>query len=123
MWHYSTVLETTGVGIGRLGLPGLVPRSERRRFFGRMHQDFVRYRPGSYRHPPGARGVKLRLVERNAYLTYSLLEPLNQLRVALRPRRTMPWRHALARASAPDERAASGRPAFRHRAQQSERDR
>ena len=84
IWHYSTVLETTGPGIGRVGLPGLVPRSERRRFFGRMHEDFARYRPAGYRHPPGARGVKLRLVERNAYLTYSLLEPLNQLRVALR---------------------------------------
>jgi CDP-glycerol glycerophosphotransferase len=84
IWHYSTVLETTGAGIGRFGLPGLVPRRDRRRFFGRMHQDFVRYRPAGYRHPPGPRGAKLRLVERDAYLGYSLLEPLNQARVALR---------------------------------------
>ena len=84
IWHYSTVLETTGPGVGRLGLPGLVPRRDRRRFFRRMHRDFVRYRPAGYRHPPGPRGAKLRLVERDAYLSYSLLEPLNQARVAVR---------------------------------------
>jgi len=84
IWHYTTVLETTGPGVGRVGLPGLVPRADRRSFFHRMHEDFVRYRPAGYRHPPGARGAKLRLVERDAYLTYSVLEPLNQARVALR---------------------------------------
>jgi CDP-glycerol glycerophosphotransferase len=84
IWHYSTVLQTTGPGIGRIGRPGLVPRSERHEFFTRMHADFVRYRPASYQHPVGPRGAKLRLVERNAYWTYSLLEPLNQARVALR---------------------------------------
>jgi CDP-glycerol glycerophosphotransferase len=84
IWHYSTVLETTGPGLGRFGLPGLVPRRDRRRFFRRMHRDFVRYRPAGYRHPPGPRGAKLRLVERDAYVSYSLLEPLNQARVTLR---------------------------------------
>jgi CDP-glycerol glycerophosphotransferase len=84
IWHYSTVLETTGPGVGPVGLPGLVPRAERHRFFRRMHEDFARYRPAAYQHPPGPRGAKLRLVERNAYWTYSLLEPLNQARVAVR---------------------------------------
>ncbi len=84
IWHYTSVLETTGPGVGRLGLPGLVPRRDRRRFFRRMHEDFVRYRPAGYRHPRGPRGAKLRLVERDAYLAYSVLEPLNQARVALR---------------------------------------
>jgi glycosyltransferase involved in cell wall biosynthesis len=82
--HYSTVLETTGPGIGRVGLPGLVPRGERRQFFERMHEDFQRYHPDGYRHPDGPRGMKLRLVERGAYRRYSLLEPLNQARVAMR---------------------------------------
>jgi len=86
--HYSTVLETTGPGIGRFGLPGLVPRSERKQWFARMHGDFVRYRPASYQHPPGARGAKLRLVERGAYWTYSVLEPLNQARVRLQQARS-----------------------------------
>jgi CDP-glycerol glycerophosphotransferase len=84
IWHYTTVLQTTGPGIGRVGLPGLVPRAERHDFFRRMHDDFQRCRPDSYRHPAGARGAKLRLVERGAYWTYSVLEPLNQARVAVR---------------------------------------
>jgi CDP-glycerol glycerophosphotransferase len=84
IWHYSTVLESTGLGVGRVGLPGLVPRSERREFFARMHADFQRYRPASYRHPDGPRGAKLRLIENGAYGTYSLLEPLNKGRVAAR---------------------------------------
>ncbi|MFZ0047028.1 MAG: glycosyltransferase [Streptosporangiaceae bacterium] len=84
IWHYSTVLETTGFGVGRVGLPGLVPRAERQRFFRRMHEDFRRYRPDGYQHPAGPRGAKLRLVERGAYRSYSWLEPLNQARVAIR---------------------------------------
>lgn len=91
IWHYTTVLQTTGVGIGRLGLPGLVPRADRNRFFARMHEDFIRHRPPAYEHPPGARGAKLRMVERGAYWTYSVLEPLNQARVAIR-RRLSPLR-------------------------------
>jgi CDP-glycerol glycerophosphotransferase len=78
IWHYTTILGTGGNGIGT---GGLVPRRARRMFFWRMHQDYVRWRPAGYRHPPGARGVKFRLVERNAYRTYSVLEPVNQLRV------------------------------------------
>ena len=84
IWHYSTVLQATGLGLGPVGRPGLVPRGERRRFFERMHSDYVRYRPAGYRLPPGARGAKLRLIERGAYWTYELLEPANKLRVAAR---------------------------------------
>lgn len=81
IWHYATILGTGGVGVGAAGSGGLVPRRARRMFFERMHQDYRRWRPAGYRHPPGARGVKFRLVERNAYRTYSVLEPVNQLRV------------------------------------------
>ena len=70
IWHYTTVLP-------------LVPRAARRRYFRRMHEDFGRRRPPAYIRPHGARGVKFGLVERNAYWTYSALEPLNQLRVLL----------------------------------------
>jgi CDP-glycerol glycerophosphotransferase len=84
VWHYGTVLQAGGIGIGPIGRSGLVPRRDRRRFFARMHEDFVRYAPPGYRHPPGARGAKFRLVERNAYWTYELLEPPNRARVALR---------------------------------------
>jgi len=74
IWHYTTVFARPG---------RLVPPAQRRYFFGRMHEDFVRYRPPGYRHPPGARGVKFRLIERNSYRMYCLLEPVNQLRVLL----------------------------------------
>jgi len=86
IWHYTTVLG------GRTGRGGLVPRAARRAFFEHMHEDFARYRPPGYRHPRGFRGVKFRLVERNAYVVYSALEPVNRVRVLLaqaasRPRR------------------------------------
>ncbi len=88
IWHYTTILGTggtgvgaAGIGVGAAGIGGLVPRRARRMFFERMHQDYGRWRPAGYRHPRGARGVKFRLVERNAYRTYSVLEPVNQLRV------------------------------------------
>jgi glycosyltransferase involved in cell wall biosynthesis len=72
IWHYGAVLEA-----GRL-----VPRADRARFFERMHADFLQYRPGGYRMPRGARGIKFRLIERGAYQTYELLEPVNRIRVA-----------------------------------------
>lgn len=74
IWHYASVLATTG----------LVPRDERRQFFDRMHADFVRYSPDHYALPSGAKGAKFRLIKRNAYVTYELLEPVNRVRVALR---------------------------------------
>jgi CDP-glycerol glycerophosphotransferase len=84
IWHYTTILASTGIGAGRRRGAGLVPRAERKRFFERMHEDFVRYAPPGYRHPAGARGAKFRLIERGAYRTYLLLEPLNQARLTLR---------------------------------------
>jgi CDP-glycerol glycerophosphotransferase len=83
IWHYSVILATGGFGVGRFGVGGMVPRRRRREFFDRMSADFARLRPAGYQLPPGARGAKLRLVERDAYLTYSLLEPVNRLRVRL----------------------------------------
>lgn len=81
--HYCAVLATTGLGLGRFGRAGLVPRSERKRFFERMHADFVSYQPPGYRPPSGARGAKFRLIKQGSYLTYELLEPINKLRVAV----------------------------------------
>ena len=71
IWHYTTLLP-------------LVPRRRRREFFHRMSADFRRWRPGVFRFPPGPRGVKFRLTERDAYWAYVLLDPLNRLRVRLR---------------------------------------
>jgi glycosyltransferase involved in cell wall biosynthesis len=84
IWHYTALLQSGGIGLGRIGRPGLVPRSERRAFFRRMHADFVEHRPAGYRRPHGARGAKFALIERDAYWTYEVLEPVNRLRIALR---------------------------------------
>jgi CDP-glycerol glycerophosphotransferase len=83
IWHYTTVLQATRPGAGLIGGGSLVPRRRRREFFARMSADFRKYRPAGWAYPGGARGVKFRLVEKNAYLAYSALEPVNQLRVLL----------------------------------------
>ncbi|MGD0373201.1 MAG: glycosyltransferase [Streptosporangiaceae bacterium] len=79
IFHYTTILGKGGRGIGPVGADGLVPRRLRHRFFAMMHADFLTYRPAGYRFPGGARGAKFRLIERDAYWTYSVLEPLNTL--------------------------------------------
>jgi CDP-glycerol glycerophosphotransferase len=71
IWHYTTLLP-------------LVPAPRRREFFHRMSVDFRRWRPEDFRLPAGLRGVKFRLVARDAYWAYCYLDPLNRLRVALR---------------------------------------
>jgi CDP-glycerol glycerophosphotransferase len=86
IWHYAAILGTGGRGPGQAGAARLVPGSQRRRFFAMMHADFLAYRPECYRFPGGARGARFRLIERNAYRTYSLLEPVNRLRVRARAR-------------------------------------
>ena len=73
IWHYTTLLP-------------LVPRRRRREFFHRMSADFRRWRPPGAVFPPGPRGLKFRLVARDAYRTYSFLDPFNRWRVALRAR-------------------------------------
>jgi CDP-glycerol glycerophosphotransferase len=70
MWHYTTVLP-------------LVPPRRRRAFFRQMTGDFRRWRPPEFTFPPGPRGMKLRLVGRGAFWTYSALEPLNRIRLVL----------------------------------------
>ncbi len=94
IWHYASILEagrTGRPGHGLLPSGGLVPPGERRRFFERMHEDFIRYRPEAYRHPKGARGAKLRLVERGAFRAYCLLEPVNQARLRARAAAGARW--------------------------------
>jgi glycosyltransferase involved in cell wall biosynthesis len=73
MEHYTTILGA-----------GLVPRPARRDYFRRMARDFRRFRPPGYQRPPGMRGLKMRLVERDGYRAYSVLGPLNGLRVGVR---------------------------------------
>ncbi len=79
--HYSTVLAS-----------GLVPRRARRGFFHKMAADYRRYRPAGYRRPPGLRGMKVALIEWDAYGAYQVLGPLNNARVAAA--RILPARRA-----------------------------
>jgi CDP-glycerol glycerophosphotransferase len=73
IWHYTTLLP-------------LVPSRRRREFFHRMSADFRRWRPAGFRFPAGLRGIKFRLVARDAYRTYSGLDALNRWRLAARVR-------------------------------------
>ena len=71
--HYTSILAS-----------GLVPRSARKQFFGRMAADFQRYRPPGYHGPAGLRGLKTGLISGGAYRAYTMLAPVNNARVAAR---------------------------------------
>jgi CDP-glycerol glycerophosphotransferase len=89
IWHYTTLLP-------------LVPRRRRREFFHRMSADFRRWRPEDFAgFPPGLRGLKFRLVARDAYWTYSLLDPFNRLRVALGARQRPAGKESMTSGAAP----------------------
>jgi len=65
MWHYVTVLRN----------PVRVSRTSRRRFFERIHQDYVKYLPpGGYPAPKGANIVRHKLVARGAFRQYEAVE-------------------------------------------------
>jgi CDP-glycerol glycerophosphotransferase len=83
IWHFTTILDTGGFGIGPVGIDGLVRRRDRHQFFRNMHGDFVYYRPAGYHPGGGPRGIKFRLVEKNAYWLYSILEPVNKIRTKI----------------------------------------
>jgi CDP-glycerol glycerophosphotransferase len=83
IWHYSTLLDSRGFGVSRIGWRGYVTRRDRRDYFGRMHDDFVRYAPSGYKPERGFRGVKFGLIAKGAYGTFAILDPLNQCRNAL----------------------------------------
>ena len=81
IWHYTTIFDSYRPTANPLVAAGLIDWSDRRRFFARMHADFDKYRPPAYVHPGGFRGIKFRLIERNAYWAYSILDPANKIRV------------------------------------------
>jgi CDP-glycerol glycerophosphotransferase len=88
IWHYTTVLDARApvAWPGERRRERLVPRDERRQFFDYISGDFQGRRPVDYRFPPGARGIKFRLVEARNYPAYALLSQLNRLRVAVTSR-------------------------------------
>jgi len=78
IWHYSTVLDAASSASG-----GLVPRAERRAYFARMHEDYLAWHPAGYQPPPGARGLKFRLIKRGSYTLYAMAGPVNRLRLSV----------------------------------------
>jgi CDP-glycerol glycerophosphotransferase len=74
IWHYTSIF----------GAPGALPDSARREFFHRMSAQFAQFKPAGYSYPRGLHGIKYRLVERDAYHRYLLVQPLNQARLAVR---------------------------------------
>lgn len=73
IWHYTTILDTGG----------LIGRGDRREFFEKIHRDYTKYVPAGYRPPSGFRGLKFFLIEKDAYRTYSILSPVNKLRLRI----------------------------------------
>jgi len=70
MWHYLTVLRN----------PVRVSRKSRKRFFGRIHQDYVKYLPpGGYPAPKGANILRHKLVARDAFRRYEAIELARRL--------------------------------------------
>ena len=70
MWHYLTVLRN----------PVRVSRKSRKRFFERIHQDYVKYLPpGGYPAPKGANILRHKLVARDAFRRYEAIELARRL--------------------------------------------
>lgn len=72
VWHCSTILDTAGY----------VARSDRRAFFGRISELYAEYVPPGSRLPDGFRGMKFWLIARGFYGWYTVLDPLNRVRLA-----------------------------------------
>lgn len=84
--HCSTQLDSGGWGIGAIGTDGYVARRDRREFFGRIHRLFVKFAPSDYIRPPRLLGVKFDVIRRGYYWLYVLLDPVNKVRNAVKPR-------------------------------------
>jgi len=76
IWHHTTIFDA-----GPLMVGDFIANADRREFYTRMHENFVRFVPLGYRYPRGLRGLKFRMIKRNAYWIYSILSPVNKLRV------------------------------------------
>lgn len=81
IWHYTTIFDAPRMDRGSFSAGGYITPADRPRFFSVMHAHFLRYVPAAYHYPGGFRGVKYRLIKMNAYGTYSVVDPMNKLRV------------------------------------------
>jgi len=73
IWHCTTILDTAGY----------VAKPDRHAFFNQIAALYAEYAPDPNRLPAGFRGVKFWLIARQSYLGFSILDPLNKVRVRL----------------------------------------
>ena len=71
--HYSSILDN-----------GLLPRSARRPFFGRMAADFSQVPAAGVSRAAGPSRPETALICRDAYRAYAMLAPVNNARVMAR---------------------------------------
>ena len=78
LWHYLVVL----------GNPERVPRRSRKRFFDRMHQDYLRYVPDTGYPTPKKddQATRHRLVGRGSYRAYQAWDTMSGIRTAVADR-------------------------------------
>lgn len=81
IWHLTNIYDK-----GSLRFRGAAARryvrssSSRRKFFSQMHAHYAKYKPLGYLRPAAFRGMKFFLIEKDAYLSYRLLTPMNDVR-------------------------------------------
>jgi CDP-glycerol glycerophosphotransferase len=80
IWHLTNIYDKRSVGIRWPVVRRYVSGGRRREYFGQMHDHYEEYKPPAYQPPPSFRGVKFRLIEKDAYLGYRVLAMLNDLR-------------------------------------------
>jgi len=80
IWHLTHIYDKRSMGIRWPVVRRYVSRRFRRRFFAQMHEHYEAFKPDDFQRPPSFRGIKFVLIEKDAYLGYGLLAPLNGLR-------------------------------------------
>lgn len=83
IWHYTSIFDAGGAGSEPFRSNRLIAPRDRRDFFSWMHQFYVNFAPPGYHRPPGFRGIKFALIEKNSYWTYRALAPANKIRVTI----------------------------------------
>jgi CDP-glycerol glycerophosphotransferase len=80
IWHLTNIYDKRSVGIHWPLVRRYVSGGRRREYFAQMHAHYEVFKPRGYERPAAFRGVKFGLIEKDAYVGYRLLAPLNDLR-------------------------------------------
>jgi CDP-glycerol glycerophosphotransferase len=83
--HFTSIYDA-GATRPRNDPERYIAYSDRREFFERMHRKYLRFEPTGCRLGYSALDLKLRLIRAGAYHRYSLMQPVNRLRIQARRR-------------------------------------